>query len=258
MLNKDLYDEEINQSSYNESLDLVSEDNTENLPAKALDVASKTYSDLDELPPVTAEAVKFRLSIFNNEAGIRSIVDDDKQVWFVADDVCKFLGYKNTSAAISAHCNKVTDSKDLCDDVELARKVVLKDNNNHSQSLIAINEGDLYRLICRSRMPKARAFEKWVMEDVLPSIRKTGKYKVSRKITLSDPQAQDDYEKALAAQSEQCEIFPSMAPSVKLPSDVTERMNKVKSKLFSEGHTFATNKDFLKFIIAKGLEDLEG
>ena len=39
-----------------------------------------------------------------------------------------------------------------------------------------INEGDLYRLIMKSKLPSAEKFERWVMDEVLPSIRKTGSY----------------------------------------------------------------------------------
>ena len=44
------------------------------------------------------------------------------------------------------------------------------------QSMSYINEGDLYRLIMKSKLPSAEKFEAWVMDEVLPTIRKTGSY----------------------------------------------------------------------------------
>ena len=44
------------------------------------------------------------------------------------------------------------------------------------QSMSYINEGDLYRLIMKSKLPSAEKFESWVMDEVLPTIRKTGSY----------------------------------------------------------------------------------
>lgn len=49
-----------------------------------------------------------------------------------------------------------------------------------------INEPNLYRLIIKSRKPAAEAFEEWVMETVLPTIRKTGGYQVGQKTTADD------------------------------------------------------------------------
>lgn len=49
--------------------------------------------------------------------------------------------------------------------------------NGGKQSLVFINEGNLYRLIVHSKLPTAEQFEQWVFDEVLPSIRKTGEYK---------------------------------------------------------------------------------
>ena len=110
----------------------------------------------------------------------------------------------------------------------------------------------------RSNMPEARNFERWVVEDVLPSIRKTGKYAVKRKIEFSNPEDQAKFEAAKTEASGQCELFPRMVPSVSLPADITDRLNSVKKRLFEQGHTFPNNKEFVKFLVNKALEDLEG
>ena len=209
----------------------------------------------EELDPTTATALNLRYRIFNG-ADIRMVQDENKEVWFVADDVCKVLGYKNTKDAVSKHCSKVIDSNDLVEgETELCKKITV-DTKGGKQAMIAINEPDLYRLIMRSRMPDARKFEKWVVEDVLPTIRKTGKYTVKRKIDYAP--ATDATTVAPAEESAQCELFPNMMPSMTFPKPLTEKINAAKLKLYNEGHTFPNNKEFVKFLITRALKELEG
>lgn len=103
------------------------------------------------------------LQIFNNEefGEIRTIEIDGKP-YFVATDVATALGYVNPRKAVNDHCKGVTKR-----DTPTSSGV---------QSMSYINEGDLYRLIMKSKLPSAEKFEKWVMDEVLPSIRKTGSY----------------------------------------------------------------------------------
>ncbi|MDE2430248.1 MAG: hypothetical protein KGM99_16115, partial [Burkholderiales bacterium] len=86
----------------------------------------------------------------------------DASPWFVAADVCETLGYKNPSKAIADHLDNDEKSNQS---LGLAGK-----------PLIIINESGLYALVLRSRKPEARKFAKWVTSEVLPAIRKTGKY----------------------------------------------------------------------------------
>lgn len=105
------------------------------------------------------------LMLFNNEefGEIRGVEIEGKP-YVVANDVAKLLGYKNISDAISRHC-----------------KYIVKYDIPHPQSnskTIEVNmipEGDVYRLIIKSKLPSAQKFEEWVMDEVLPSLRKTGK-----------------------------------------------------------------------------------
>lgn len=209
----------------------------------------------EELDPTTATALKLRYRLFNDTA-IRMVQDENKEVWFVADDVCKILGYtQSTAKVISVHCGKVADSKDLVEgETELCKKITV-DTKGGKQAMIAINEPDLYRLIMTSRMPDARKFEKWVVEDVLPTIRKTGKYTVRRKIDYTP--ATDATTVAPAEESVQCELFPNMMPSMTFPKPLTEKINAAKLKLYNEGHTFPNNKEFVKFLITRALDQLE-
>lgn len=103
------------------------------------------------------------LQIFNSEefGDIRTAEIDGKP-YFVGTDVAKALGYNNPRDAVSRHC----------------KGVVKRDTPTSSgiQSMSYINEGDLYRLIMKSKLPSAEKFESWVMDEVLPTIRKAGSY----------------------------------------------------------------------------------
>ncbi|EPI30820.1 BRO family protein, partial [Enterococcus faecalis VC1B-1] len=83
--------------------------------------------------------------------------------YFVANDVAKTLGYKNPSDATNKHCKK-------------AIKTWGSDSLGRRQSFKVIPESDIYRLVIKSNLPNAEQFEEWVMEEVLPQIRKTGSY----------------------------------------------------------------------------------
>lgn len=93
---------------------------------------------------------------------IRVITDDGGDPWFVAKDVADLLEYADTDKAIRTHCKAAQTYP-----VEMAGQV---------RHVKVIPERDLYRLIMRSKMPAAEAFEEWVVGEVLPSIRKTGSY----------------------------------------------------------------------------------
>ena len=103
------------------------------------------------------------LQIFeNSEFGEIRMTEIDGKPYFVATDVAAALGYVTPRDAVLRHC----------------KGVVKRDTPTSSgvQSMSYINEGDLYRLIMKSKLPSAEKFESWVMDEVLPQIRKTGSY----------------------------------------------------------------------------------
>lgn len=108
------------------------------------------------------------LQVFTNlEFGeIRTLLIDE-QPWFVGKDVASALGYADPSGAVRKHCKHI-------------RKEMLQAHgqNGHvfKTQTSLINEGDIYRLIVRSKLPSAQKFEEWVMDEILPEIRKTGGY----------------------------------------------------------------------------------
>lgn len=95
-------------------------------------------------------------------AAIRVITDEQGDPWFIAKDIAELLEYVDTDQAVRSHCKA-----DETWPVEMTGQV---------RNVKVIPERDVYRLIMRSKMPAAEAFEEWVVGQVLPSIRKTGSY----------------------------------------------------------------------------------
>lgn len=128
------------------------------------------------------------LQIFNSEEfdTIRTI-EENSMIWFCGKDVACALGYTNPKKAINDHCkeNGVT-----------IRSLI--DSMGRWQEAKFINEPNLYRLICHSKLPSAERFEAWVFEEVLPAIRKTGKYEVvqEQQYRPTRPLTTDDYAEA--------------------------------------------------------------
>jgi prophage antirepressor-like protein len=102
-------------------------------------------------------------------ANVRT-VEIDGEPWFVAKDVTDALGYANGSAAVTTHCKGV------------AKRYPLQTAGGKQDARI-ISEPDVLRLIVNSPLPAAERFEKWVFEEVLPSIRKTGTFTAKNAMT---------------------------------------------------------------------------
>ena len=88
--------------------------------------------------------------------------------WFVARDVCDVLEIQDVSSALRDFPSQEADTHTM--------QVRSANGTEQKRSLAIINEPGLYRLIFKSRKPEAESFKTWVFSEVLPSIRKTGKY----------------------------------------------------------------------------------
>ena len=103
---------------------------------------------------------------------IHIIIDNTDKIWFSCKEILSSLEYKDIKDAMKVHIDK-------------DNKIQLK-NINHSintkqhPNTIFINESGLYKLIFKSKMKKAKIFTNWVTNDVLPSIRKFGYYKIKK------------------------------------------------------------------------------
>lgn len=102
-----------------------------------------------------------RFKIFSKEnlGSVRTVLLNN-EVWFCAKDVCDILEIKNVTQAVQR----------LEEDERSMFNIGRQGNTNF------INESGLYTLILRSDKPEAKPFRKWITSEVIPTIRKTGKY----------------------------------------------------------------------------------
>lgn len=180
------------------------------------------------------------LQIFNNEEfGDVRMTEIDGKPYFVAADIAMALGYATPRDAIARHC----------------KGVVKRDTPTSGgvQRLSYIGEGDLYRLIMKSKLPNAEKFESWVMDEVLPSIRKHGVYAVDE--LLDNPELaikaftalkeEREKNKALQADNERMkpkeEFFDAVADSKSAIS-----MNEVAKVLSIKGYGRNNLFEFLR------------
>lgn len=180
------------------------------------------------------------LQIFTSEefGNIRT-TEINGQPYFVAVDVASALGYSTPRDAVSRHC-----------------KGVVKHDTPTSggvQSISYINEGDIYRLIMKSKLPSAERFETWVMDDVLPTIRKTGGYHLPQTYSQALRELADTWEKneQLRIENEQmkpkADFFDAVADSKTAIS-----MNEVSKVLAIKGYG---RNNLFEFLRDKGVLD---
>lgn len=100
--------------------------------------------------------------IHNSEFGELGVLTINGKEYFPATQCAKILGHENPSRAVRKYCKGVTE--------------VVTPTNGGNQSTKFIPEGDLYRLIIRSKLPAAEKFERWVFDEVLPELKRSGSY----------------------------------------------------------------------------------
>jgi prophage antirepressor-like protein len=102
------------------------------------------------------------------------VTEIDGSIWFVAADVCAALGLENVTKAL---LRLDADEMQVIDFATLNSIQGVKNQQlNPGQQINIINESGLYSLILTSRKPEAKAFKRWVTSEVLPAIRKRGRY----------------------------------------------------------------------------------
>ena len=112
---------------------------------------------------VKGEIILNQLQAFKNpEFGEVRWIRLNNKDYAVGIDIAKALGYSNASKAVIQHCKGIT-------------KTGIPSNGGVQETNV-ITEGDIYRLAAKSELPGAERFERWIFDDVLPSIRKTGGY----------------------------------------------------------------------------------
>ena len=135
----------------------------------------------------SAELMTFKNDVLGT---FRGFIDKDGEPWFLAAQVCRCLGIKDSSTAISQlkqrmkvvedyYNNRATVSN--CSPNLGVKTISLQEGKNHTQ-LTVINEQWLYELIFASRKQTAIVFRAWVTGEVLPSLRKHGEYRMQGKL----------------------------------------------------------------------------
>ena len=170
------------------------------------------------------------LQIFENvEFGQIRMVTIDGEPWFVAVDIATALGYATPRDAVARHC----------------KGVVKHDTPTSSgiQSISYINEGDMYRLIMRSKLPSAEKFEDWVVNEILPSIRKHGAYMTA-----------DTLEKALSSPDFLIQLATKLKEEKERNAALLEDVSRMKPKEIFADAVSVSNTSILIGELAKILK----
>lgn len=117
--------------------------------------------------------------IFNNNT-IIIIIDIDNNPWFCGNQIAKIMGYSKLNKAISDHVKEKYTKPYL--ELQKNYSINLSLSKNIQNTTKFINETGLYQLIMKSKLPIAEKFQDWVCDQVLPSIRKYGEYKLNKKM----------------------------------------------------------------------------
>lgn len=125
------------------------------------------------------------IEIFNYNSKEIRIITIKGEPWFVAIDLCNLLGISDPSSAL----------RRLDDDEKLTRTLYWSGQN---RQMTIISESGMYSLVLTSRKEEAKKFKKWITSEVLPSIRKTGKYSIPELDTTDGQEVLDASDKDLA------------------------------------------------------------
>ncbi|KXV57146.1 antirepressor [Acetobacter tropicalis] len=106
------------------------------------------------------------------------VVSRDGEAWFPGTDTARILGYADPDKAIRSHCK----AAEILKPAELAGLGLVAKS---PRGLVLIPERDVYRLVMKSKLPAAEAFEEMVVSKVLPTIRRTGSFGVGERPDLS-------------------------------------------------------------------------
>ena len=111
---------------------------------------------------------------FGNDHVVKlsAVVAEDGEPWFRGTEAAMALGYMNPQRAIRDHVD--VEDRGLLENFKVTETVTLLRGNEGAA--VYISESGLYSLIMRSKLQHAKAFQRWVLKDVLPTIRRTGNY----------------------------------------------------------------------------------
>jgi len=176
-----------------------------------------------------------QLQVFENENfGELEILMIEDKPHFPATDCATILGYSNPQKAVRDHC-----LEDGC----TIRSAI--DSMGRTQKKRYINEGNLYRLIIRSKLPAAVKFERWVFEEILPSIRQHGAYvtdEVLEAAMKNQDFAFDLFQKLLAEKGKNIELqgeVNSLAPKAQYCDVILQCKNTVPVSIVAKDYGYS-------------------
>ena len=123
------------------------------------------------------------------------IIGNTEKPWFKANDVCKALGYLHPRNALKQRVKSAADKKSLNDIITeqgVGESVTPEFRRNYEGQNTYISEPGVYALIFGSKLPSADKFRTWVFNDVLPSIRRDGQYKLTRELEDAKQAIEDE------------------------------------------------------------------
>lgn len=188
----------------------------------------------------------------NDEFGEVRTIEKNGSVLFCGSDIAKALGYADTAKAIKQHCKE--DGWVICPVI---------DSMGRAQQAKFITEGNVYRLIAHSKLPGAERFERWVFDEVLPSIRKHGAYMTSE--TIEKALTSPDFLIQLATQLKEEKIAREKAeqkiieqePFVNFANKVSDSSNLIDmgkmAKLLKDEHINIGRNRLFKWLREEGI-----
>lgn len=147
------------------------------------------------------------LQVFENKTfGKVRVIERNNEPWFVGKDVAEVLGYSNPSKAVIAYVKDCHKKQEM---------IAHSQNGNVVTKTTLIDEAGLYSLVLRSKLPAAEDFQEWVVAEVIPSIRKTGKYIAPKQQTAIQQQRVEAM--LLNAKSRQSKLWLTIAEKTDIP-----------------------------------------
>jgi anti-repressor protein len=175
-----------------------------------------------------------------NGTQIRTLTDENGNPLFCAKDVATILGYANPAKAVINHCKGFPIWKPL-------------ESAGGIQRARFINEGDMYRLIVSSKLPSAEQFERWVYDEVLPSIRKHGAYMTQQTLdkALTSPDFLIQLATKLKEEQEKVKALEPKAKALDAFTNVEDRLLvRDAAKILSNAGTPISEKQLREWMTA--------
>ncbi len=146
------------------------------------------------------------------EHEVRTVIRDG-EVWWLATDVAKVLNVANSRQMIE---NLEDDERGVSEVYTLGGK----------QETLIISEAGLYRVLMRSNKPEAKPFQRWVTHDVLPSIRRTGKYDIAQRGQETDWQTRSKFVTAADVHEENWKVVERLSQIYPIFKDAMSESTK--------------------------------